>query len=278
MKFNFIYVLKNKVNTVLKRPYGLLLMVLGVLLSSCGSIEKATYFYDVDESTFAVRRGGLDNYEPILSKNDLLSISVGSVNSEAAEIFNKSSMSATQSSTSANRSSSVSGYLIDQDGFITFPVFGKIMAAGKTKKALTEEITNELKTRKLLIEPIVDIRYLNFKISVLGEVKNPSVLTVPSEKISILEALGLAGDITIYGKKDDVVLIREENGARRLKRLNLTSDEIFTSPYYYLKSNDIIYVKPNEAKVSSASQVKQWIPVILSAISLAVVTVVTLGK
>ncbi len=247
-----------------------------ICLFSCGNIRKATYFYNVEESSF--RSVEVENLEPVLKENDLLSITVSSVNPEAAEMFNKANISATQSATSANRSSSVSGYLVDQDGYIRFPILGKIKASGKSKKALREELTTALKTRKLLIEPIVDIRYLNFKISVLGEVKNPSVLTVPSEKISLLEALGLAGDITIYGNKDNVVLIREENGVRRLRRIDLTSRDIFTSPYYYLKSNDIIYVEPNEAKVSGASQVKQWIPVVLSAISLAVVTVVTVGN
>ena len=143
----------------------------------------------------------------------------------------------------------------------------KYSSASELDNILREEITTLLINRKLLLEPIVDIRYLNYKVSILGEVKNPSVLTIPSEKISILEALGLAGDITIFGRRDNITLIREENGVKRMRILDLTSNEIFSSPYYYLKSNDIIYVQPNNAKVASSSGIRDWIPVILSAIS-----------
>lgn len=108
----------------------------------------------------------------------------------------------------------------------------------------------------------------------LGEVKNPTVLTVPNEKISLLEALGLAGDITIFGDKENVALLREEEGVKKLRRIDLTSIELFASPYYYLKSNDIIYVQPTKAKVTESNLAFQWIPVVLSAISLAIITIV----
>jgi len=235
-------------------------------------MKKSTYFYETSNATFL--NSNVESLEPVLSENDLLSISVSSVNPEAAEIFNVSNIVATQSSTVSGVTTQASGYLIDQDGFIRFPILGKIAAAGKTKKALREEITAALDTQKLLIDPIVDVRYLNFKVSVLGEVKNPSVLTIPNEKVSLLEALGLAGDITIFGNKENVALIREEDGVKKIRRLDLTSSEIFGSPYYYLKSNDIIYVEPTKAKVNESSLVRQWIPVVLSAISLAIITVV----
>lgn len=243
-----------------------------IFIASCGNMKKATYFYDTSDSTYL--NSNVQNLEPVLQENDLLSISVSSVNPEAAEIFNVSNIVATQSSTVSGVTAQASGYLVDQDGFIRFPILGKIKAAGKTKKALREEITKALDSQKLLIDPIVDVRYLNFKVSVLGEVKDPSVLTIPNEKISLLEALGLAGDITIFGNKENVALIREENGVKKLRRLDLTSSEIFSSPYYYLKSNDIVYVEPRKSKVAESSVVKQWIPVVLSAISLAIITIV----
>lgn len=243
-----------------------------ILASSCGNIKNATYFNETKEARFDYVFESLD---PVLRPNDMLSISVSSINPEAAEIFNVSNISTVQSSTVSGTTAQVSGYLVDQDGFIRFPVLGKLKASGKTKKLLREEITNELENRKLLLEPIVDIRYLNFKVSVLGEVKNPAVLTIPDEKISLLEALGLAGDITIYGKRDNVVLIREEeNGVKQFNRIDLTTDEIFNSPFYYLKPNDIVYVEPINAKIAETSQVARWIPVILSGISLAIITVV----
>ena len=142
-----------------------------------------------------------------------------------------------------------------------------------TKKQLREEITQELTDRKLLLEPIVDVRYLNYKVSVLGEVQNPSVLTIPNEKVSLLEALGLAGDLTIYAKRDNVLLIREENGVKQTHRIDLTTDEIFNSQYYYLQSNDVVYVQPNKSKVASSSRTVLWLPVIISALSFGIIAI-----
>ncbi|MBU2947822.1 polysaccharide biosynthesis/export family protein [Zobellia uliginosa] len=242
-------------------------------LVSCGSAKNATYFNKDTNIAFTNRS---ENLEPIIQKNDLLSIIVSSINPEAAEMFNVSNNVAAQSSTNAGNTTRVSGYLVGQDGSIRLPILGKVEAVGKSKSVLSEEITALLVDRKLLLDPIVDIRYLNYKVSILGEVKNPSVLTIPSEKISLLEALGAAGDITIFGRRDNITLIREENGVKRMRILDLTSNEIFSSPYYYLKSNDIIYVQPNSAKVSSSTGFKDWIPVVLSGISLAIIAIVNL--
>ena len=244
------------------------LAILTIFFTSCVNAKKATSFYDIPDSEFAVSNVDL---EPIVSKNDLLSISVTSLNPEATEVFNASNVSVAQTSTSTGATSEASGYLVDQEGFIRFPILGKIEAAGKTKQELREEITQELVERKLLLEPIVDIRYLNYRVSVLGEVKNPTVVTIPSEKVTLLEALGLAGDLTVYANRDNILLIREEDNVRKLVRLDLTSDDIFTSPYYNLKSNDIIYVEANKSKVASTSRVNQWLPIILSSLSLAVI-------
>lgn len=241
-------------------------------MSSCVNMKKSAYFYKTEDSVFTSSR--LENLEPVLKSNDLLGIMVSSVNPEAAALFNPTQNATMESSTSSGAVTRASGYLIDQEGFIRFPILGKITAAGKTKKELREEITTALEKGKLLLDPIVDIRYLNFKVSVLGEVKNPSVLTIPNEKISLLEALGLAGDITIFGNKQNVTLIREEGGLKTLRRFDLTSNEIFTSPYYHLQSNDIIYVEPKQSKAAESSLVQSWIPVALSAISLAIITIV----
>lgn len=253
---------------VLNHTYGLIWAILAVSsLSSCVNTKEVTYFNKSQQTEF---HSSMENMEPVLRKNDILSISVSSLNSEATQMFNTGNSSA---NTSANGGGAVpvSGYLIDQEGYIKFPALGKIKAAGKTKAALSEEIAGELVSRKLLLEPIIDIRYLNYKISVLGEVENPSVFTVPSENITLLEALGLAGDLTIYAKRDNVLLIREENGVKKLTRIDLTTADLFTSPYYYLKSNDVIYVEPSKSKVASTSRVSQWLPIVMSTLSLAVI-------
>ncbi len=248
--------------TKFQNCFYLLLAVLS--LTSCANIKKATYFNDIPNSKF---KSNLENLEPVFRPNDLLSISVSSLNPEATKSFNP-----VNSSETGNGNQNVSPeYLIDEDGDIRFPFLGKIKAAGKTKQALRDEITNELVQRKLLVEPIVNIRYLNFRVSVMGEVSSPSVLTIPSEKVSLLEALSLAGDLTIYAQRDNVLLIREENGVKKLTRIDLTSEDIFTSPNYYLKPNDVIYVQPNKSKVASTSRLLTWVPIILSALSFGII-------
>ena len=251
---------------------GMLIMV-SVVLSSCVNTKKTTYFNEVQSTNFL---NDYENWEPVIKPNDLLSIMVSSVNPEAAEIFNISNTNNSRSSTVSGTTAQVSGYLVDQDGLIRFPILGAIKAVGKTKKQLREVITAELENRKLLLDPIVDIRYLNFKVSVLGEVRNPSVLTIPDEEISLLEALGLAGDITIYGERDNVVIIRqEEYGVKKFARVDLTSNEIFKSPYYYLRPNDVVYVEANKKKVASTSMTPQWFAVLLSGLSLMVISIAT---
>ena len=242
-----------------------------VLFASCGNMKKSTYFYDAPDSIYNSSK--FENLEDTLNENDLLSISVSSVNNEAADMFNMSNSSGSSVMINGGLVQG-SGYLVDKKGYILFPILGQIEVIGKTKQEVRDFITSALIGQKLLLNPIVDVRVLNFRVSVLGEVLRPNVFAVPSEKISILEALSLAGDITIYGNKERVSLIREVEGNKVLHHLDLTSSEILTSQYFYLKSNDVIYVEPRPSKVAEASVLKPWIPVILSAISLAVITIV----
>lgn len=238
-----------------------MLLVVALQLTSCGSAKKSSYFNEVGNNTFA---SYYEPLEPILQKNDLLSINITSLNAEVTEMFNI-----------ANNVGGIQtpGYLIDQDGFIRFPVLGKIAVAGLTKKELREYIREELISKRLLMEPIVDIRFMNFKVSVLGEVNQPAVFTIPNEKVTLLEALGMAGDMTIYAQRNNVLLISEEDGIKSTRRIDLTSDELFTSPNYYLRPNDIVYVQPNDRKVRNTSNATQWFSVILGSLSLAVISI-----
>jgi polysaccharide biosynthesis/export protein len=237
-----------------------------IIFGGCASNNKVKMFPDLGEGV--ITSPGISNLEPVIAKSDILSITVTSPNPEATVMFNTPNMAATQTSTAtAGNMSPSSGYLVSQDGFIEFPALGKIMAAGLTKQKLKEDITERLVNSKLLIDPIVTVRFLNYRVTVLGEVARPTVVTVPNERISILEAIGLAGDITIYGKRDNVLLIREEKGSKVIKRINLNSSEILSSPYYYLKSNDVVYIEPNNAKIVGASNTRQLLPTILSALS-----------
>jgi polysaccharide export outer membrane protein len=237
---------------------------------SCVNTRKAVYFNDIQDSTIPLTIADL---EPVIQKNDLLSITVSSLNTKATETFNAPNTATIQAGSTTGNAIQATGYLVDQEGYIQFPVLGKIKATGLTKKALTDNITKSLVDSKQLLDPIVNIRYLNYRVTVLGEVARPTVVNVPNEKITLLEAIGLAGDLTLFAKRDNVMVLREEDGKRIVKRLDLNSNEILTSPYFYLKSNDIVYVEPNKNKIQSTSRLTEWLPVLLSGLSLAIIII-----
>jgi len=235
-----------------------------LILSSCANVEKTVYFAN-EQNAAVVSNTPVP--ETLIQPNDILSISVSSMNPTATVIFNMPNTSYVTASSATGGTIQSPGYLVNPTGYITFPVIGDIKVSGMTTNQVRAMLSKELVDRKLLVDPIVMVRQLNFKVSVIGEVAHPTVVNVPSEKISLLEALGMAGDITIYGRKDNVMVIREENGTKKITRLNLNSNELFTSQYYYLKSNDIVYVEANKAKATSSSQTMQVLPVVLSALS-----------
>lgn len=248
----------------------LLILLSELMLSSCASSRKTVYFNNQQD---AVLKSDNIPVKNVIQPSDILSIAVTSLNAAATEIFNKPNNAYVSSSSVSGTNLQSPGYLVSDDGTIQFPVIGEMKIAGLTTNELRIKITRELITRKLLVDPIVIIRQLNFKVSVLGEVSRPTVVNVPSEKISLLEALGLAGDITIYGKKENVMIIREEDGVKKIKRINLNSSEIFGSEYYYLKSNDIVYVEANKAKIAGSTRTSQLLPIILSALSFGAIII-----
>ncbi len=241
--------------------------------TSCTS-SKIVYFDNVQDTSFISR---LDASDILIQTNDILSISISSLNPEASAIFNTTN-NFSGTATTGSASSQSAGYLVNTDGYVQLPILGNIRAAGLTKKQLKDVITTTILDKKLLLDPIVNIRNLNFKVTVLGEVLRPTVVTAPSEKISMLEALGLAGDLTIYGKRDNVLLIREINGRKQVRRVDLTSKNFFLSPYYYLQPNDVVYVEPNKAKVSSASLTRQLLPSIVSVVSVLALLIYRLNR
>ncbi|MBS1620176.1 MAG: polysaccharide biosynthesis/export family protein [Bacteroidetes bacterium] len=252
-----------------KSSIGLIAIVISVLLVSCVNTRQAIYFNGLKDGTIAAKA---QPPESVIQKNDLLNISVSSLNPEASAVFNTPNVY-TYNMNGAN-ANMIQGYLVNSEGVIQFPILGNLKAAGQTKEQLKEMITKKLVDQKLLTDPIVTVRFLNFRVTVLGEVNHPGVLSVPNEKISLLEALGLAGDLTIYAKRDNVLVIREDdNGDKEIKRVDLNTTELLSSPYYYLRSNDIVYVEPNKSKVASAGRGQQWIPAVLSGLSLVAIVV-----
>jgi len=236
--------------------------------------RKIAYFNDVQDSALIASKAGL---EPVIQEKDILSITVSSLSNEATILFNTPNLPMTPTSPTTP-GSPTGGYLVGQDGAIKFPVLGNIPAAGLTQRQLENNITQLLIDKKLLFDPIVTSRFLNFRVTVLGEVARPGVVYVPSEQISILEAIGDAGDLTIYGHRDNIILIRQEGEEKLVKRLNLNSSKILQSPYYFLKSNDVIYVEPGKAKVESTSITQQRLPVILSGLSLIIILLTNVFK
>jgi len=250
------------------------LLVLCVMFCcvSCVNTKKFAYFYGINDTTISSPNSKIP--EPVIYQNDILTISVSSPNPEADIIFNAPNAMLTQSgSSSGNLGSQTSGYLVNPEGNIQFPMLGNIKVAGLTKGQIKTLITNTLVEKKLLVDPVVSIRIINFRVTVMGEVRLPSVVTVPSEKMSLLEAIGMAGDLTPYAKRDNILLIREENGKKIIRRINLNTSDLFTSPYYYLKSNDIVYVEANSARLASADRSMQLLPIILSGVSVLAVIV-----
>lgn len=245
-----------------------LFLLLAVMLFSCTSTRKVSYFNDVKDQTFY---GTTRTEQTLIAPNDILSINISSLNSEASAIFNQGQGSKTTTTTVTGAQNERGGYLVNPEGFIQLPVLGKIKASGLTKEQLKNNITKLLLDQKLLKDPLVEIRYLNFEVTVLGEVGKPTVITVPSEKISMLKAIGLAGDLTIYGKRSNVLLIREEGNNRITHHIDLTSPDFLTSPYYFLEPNDIVYVEPNKSRASQSTMWPQMVPILLTALSVVVI-------
>lgn len=247
-------------------PIALVLCI--VFWASCVNTKNAVYFLNQKDTTLV---STTVNSETVIQKNDLLSISVSSLNASGSAIFNTPNLQYSATLTSAPLQAS--GYLVNNEGNIIFPVLGNIKAEGLTTNQLREQIVKSLVDRKLLVDPIVNVKYLSYEVTVLGEVGHPTVINVPNEKISLLKAIGIAGDITVYGKKDNVLVIREEGNKKIIRRVNLNSGTFFTSPYYYLRSNDIVYVEANKAKVGASTRSTQLLPILLSGLSFAAIIV-----
>ena len=194
----------------------------------------------------------------LIKSKDILSIIVSSSKPEFVIGFNKPLMSYQAGSTTSSSSYSqrLLGYLVDMDGYIDFPILGKIKAEGLTREQLAELITKKLIESDQVGDPIVTIEYMNFKISVLGEVRTPGLFYLTDDRITILEAISRAGDMTIYGRRDNVLVRREQNGTVSFYRIDLRSSKLHQSPAFYLQQNDVVYVEPNNV-VSARSRINE---------------------
>jgi len=253
--------------------YRILLVLLLPFFFSC-SKRNLSYFSDYGSEKILTEVITTKIRESVIQPGDLLQISVTSANPLAAEPFNRISKRSTGTSGASNAEGTADGYLVDENGIIDFPVLGRIKTGGMTKSEAKVNLTSLL--TKYLGDPVVNIRYLNYRITVIGEVKNPDTFLVPSERINVIQALGMAGDMTVYGKRDNVMVINETTGARTVAHLDLNSKEVLNSPYYYLKPNDIVYVEAVNTRKEQASVTRANISLILGAISTVALVIITL--
>jgi len=242
------------------------LLTVVLILASCGSSKDIVYFQDSREFETLVT----DNaFEPKFKVDDVVSIYVSTLNPEASAPFNL-----TIGVTATGQSQSLD-YLVDKNGEIDFPVVGKVKILGlspaEVKELLREKLSSYLKG------PIINVRLRNFTVTVLGEVRSPGTYPIIGEQITILEALGLAGDLTIKGKRENIMVIRDFDGVKVYNRIDLTSKEAMKSPAYYLTQNDVVYVEPNKSAVS-ASTLDNRTTIVISLLSLVVTTTLILVR
>ena len=226
-----------------------ILFLLGIFyFSSCVSKKDIIYFQN-DK----IEQGKVSNsYKTIIKPDDVLQITITALDIEAVRPFNLSAVTYATSSNSAIGVAQQQTYLVDTNGEIEFPVLGKLKIGGLTRDETIDLLKNRLSPHYIK-EPNINIRIANYKISVMGDVKVPGTYNIPNERITILDALALAGDINISGKRDNILIIREEDNQKVQYRVDIRSNQLLTSPVYYLQQNDVVYVEPNYARIQSAS-------------------------
>ena len=226
-------------------------ILLSFLLAACQYYKKVPYLQDVEAVNQATQQETL--YDAKIMPKDLLTIVVSCTSPELAAPFNLTIASPSNLSIQYTTTQPVlQQYLVDNEGKISFPVLGALTVGGLTKKQAEQLIVDKLKPY-MKENPIVTVRMVNYKISVIGEVARPGTFTISNEKVNLLEALAMAGDMTVYGLRDNVKLIREDaNGKQQIVTLDLNNAETILSPYYWLQQNDIVYITPNKAKARNS--------------------------
>ena len=242
-----------------------------IILSSCASRKNVVYLNQLE----ANKTEDITSYVTTLQPDDLLSIIVNSKASMLALDFNPSPVALQSTTETLGSQQRIQTYLIDKDGFINFPEIGNIKLGGQTREEAIKTLTDALKPH--IADARINLRILNYKITVQGEVMRPGTFTVDSERITLFQALSMAGDMTIYGKRKEVLVIREFDGKRTYTKIDLTDPNFINSDFYYLKQNDVVYVEPNKTRVNS-SAVGPNLTVAISAISLLVTVFAVLTR
>lgn len=240
-----------------------------LILSSCASRKDIVYFQGNEQVN-------TDNYYSFrFKKDDFISINISGIDESSYKLFNSPQSVTNLNKGYTNGVPPINGYLIDVKGNIDFPVLGTIKLEGLTRFEAIELFKSKLKD--YLQNPVITIQIQNFRVTILGEVRNPGTFTIPNEKISILESIGLAGDLTINAVRSNIKVIREENNIKKEYLIDITKKDFINSPVFYLNQNDIVYIEPNRAKINS-SIVSSAAGVFISIATLLVTTINTISK
>jgi polysaccharide biosynthesis/export protein len=241
-------------------------VTIALMFASCHEGKLVPYFKNIPDSAKLTIVPNAVYTDPIIMPDDILAYAVVTIDPTTSAPVNQAAISVNStSSSSTGASSAVSGLLVDKDGNISIPILGTIKVAGLTTfeaKAIIKQ-----RAEKYFKGADVQLRFANFSVTVMGEVNHPGSFTVPSEKISVVDALGLAGDLTIYGRRENILVIREVDGKKAMARLDLNSSDIFKSPYFYLRQNDVIYVEPNKDKAVAADAERTRILTVAAAVA-----------
>ena len=244
----------------------LLMAMLALALASCNTSKKIVYFQDIQVN----RPEAITEARDItVQPKDQISILVSSKDPQLAALFNLPRVQyRVGDNNMQNTNGDVSGYTLDTEVYIDFPVLGRLYVAGMTKSEIASYIKKRLMDENLINDPVVTVEFMNLYYSILGEVNNPGKYMITKDQITLLEAISMAGDLTIYGKRDAVVVVREEDGQRVTHWVDLRTQDLFHSPIYYLKQNDVIYVQPNKVRAgqstineNSVKSVSLWISI-----------------
>ena len=257
------------------KNYLFLFLLIGIIIgsTSCSTREKLVYFQHNSSDSSAVQ----SNYTPVFKTDDFLSVTITSDDPEAAIPFNFPA--GTQQNFNNGYvigNPALIGYLVDARGEIKLPIIGSVKVSGLNRMEATALIEGKL--QEYIKNPVVNIQIQNYKVTVLGDVRNPGTFKIPNERMTVLEAIGLAGDLKMTGNRLNVLVIRDENGKKTEYRLDLTSKNVFSSPAYYLTQNDVVYVEPNTTARSESTLWRTTGPIFISLTSLVVTTVTLLFR
>jgi polysaccharide export outer membrane protein len=240
-------------------------------LSSCATYKNVPYFADFPDTSLKTSVRTVPFVSPVIKSDDLLSITIETVDADITRILNSANTVVQTTNPASSNQQTLPGYLVDKDGNVELPFVGKIKLAGYTTIQARDTVAAAIS--HYIKNPIVNIKFANFKVTVLGEVLKPSTYIMPTEKVTVFDALGQAGDLTIYGRRENILVIRDTlNNQKNMVHLNLNSKNIMSSPYFYLQPNDVVYVEPNKAKAASTDAARnRMITIAASVISLLIV-------